>query len=217
MWRRDNQEPFGDSPADENPSGLGVFEFDFGFPGQRRDRETALWYNYLRDCYDPVTGRYCESDPIGLHGGLNTYLYVRASPLSLIDPEGLQFIGGAGGSAGGTVGGFGGLGPFGGKGSGSGKQSGPTGVRELDDALQSSKSGNSSGKNDDDNCDCTKRLDDKYLKKTLGIDPEEVKYEELGPRAPISRYELCECKDKRIVIRLKGCTGPILETGLKTR
>lgn len=89
MWRRDNQEPFGDTPPDENPSGLGVFEFDLGFPGQRRDRETGLWYNYLRDCYDPATGRYCQSDPIGLIGGLNGYTYVANRPLTYVDPTGL--------------------------------------------------------------------------------------------------------------------------------
>jgi RHS repeat-associated protein len=89
VWRRDNQEPFGDSPADENPSGLGVFEFDLGFPGQRRDRETGLWYNYQRDCYDAALGRYCQSDPIGLAAGLNTYAYVDSSPLRYTDSSGL--------------------------------------------------------------------------------------------------------------------------------
>ena len=92
VWRRDNQEPFGDSPADENPSGLGVFEFDLGFPGQVRNRETGTWYNYKRDCYDSAIGRYCQSDPIGLRGGLNTYNYVFANPLSFVDPLGLQAI-----------------------------------------------------------------------------------------------------------------------------
>ena len=68
---------------------MGIFEFDLGFPGQRRDRETGLWYNYLRDCYDPATGRYCQSDPIGLRGGLNTYEYVNSTPLSSTDIFGL--------------------------------------------------------------------------------------------------------------------------------
>jgi RHS repeat-associated protein len=65
VWRWDQQEPFGDSPADENPSGLGVFEFDFRLPGQRRDKETGLHYSYFRDCYDAATGRFCQPDPAG--------------------------------------------------------------------------------------------------------------------------------------------------------
>ena len=59
------------------------------FPGQYRDSETGLHYNYFRD-YDPSTGRYVESDPIGLSGGLNTYLYAKANPVRLIDPRGLE-------------------------------------------------------------------------------------------------------------------------------
>lgn len=88
VWRRDNQEPFGDSPPDENPSGLGAFEFPLRFPGQYADKETGLAYNMARD-YSTEIGRYVQSDPIGLVGGLNTYLYVHADPLSRIDPKGL--------------------------------------------------------------------------------------------------------------------------------
>ena len=58
-------------------------------PGQYFDEETALSYNYFRD-YDPVTGRYVESDLIGLAGGTNTYAYVVGNPVRLIDPYGLQ-------------------------------------------------------------------------------------------------------------------------------
>lgn len=89
VWSWVQQEPFGDSPADENPSGLGTFQFDLGFPGHVRNRETGTFYNYYRDCYDPATGRYCQPDPIGLAGGPNPYLYV-VDPLTEIDPEGLM-------------------------------------------------------------------------------------------------------------------------------
>jgi RHS repeat-associated protein len=56
-------------------------------------QETGLHYNYYRD-YDPATGRYAQSDPIGLRGGLNTYGYVSANSVMSIDPLGLSGIAG---------------------------------------------------------------------------------------------------------------------------
>jgi len=82
-------EAFGNSLPDQNPSGLGDFVFNLRFPGQYYDAETGLHYNMAR-YYNPKTGRYDESDPIGLKGGVNTYAYVKNNPINFIDPKGLN-------------------------------------------------------------------------------------------------------------------------------
>jgi RHS repeat-associated protein len=86
-WRWDT-DPFGTAAPNQNPASLGTFIYNLRFPGQYYQAETGLNYNYFRD-YDPAVGRYIESDPIGLLGGINTYAYVDDDPVSGSDPLGL--------------------------------------------------------------------------------------------------------------------------------
>jgi RHS repeat-associated protein len=63
--------------------------YNLRFPGQYSQAETGLNYNYGRD-YDPVVGKYIESDPLGLDGGsFSTYAYANNSPVMVFDPTGL--------------------------------------------------------------------------------------------------------------------------------
>jgi RHS repeat-associated protein len=91
VWEWKNDDPFGNNTPDENPSGANTtaFKYNLRFPGQYFDEETNTHYNYFRD-YEPQTGRYIQSDPIGLMAGVNTYGYVGASPLMWSDPYGLM-------------------------------------------------------------------------------------------------------------------------------
>lgn len=80
---------FGAQAASEDPDGNGTaVRFDLRFPGQQSDAVVGLNYNYFRD-YEAGTGRYVESDPIGLRGGVSTYGYVSGAPINRIDPLGL--------------------------------------------------------------------------------------------------------------------------------
>ena len=81
LWRWEGV--FGDTLP--SPNGVDV---TLRYPGQTYDSETGLFYNWSR-YYDPSTGRYVSSDPIGLAGGLNTYAYALNNPIYYIDPAGL--------------------------------------------------------------------------------------------------------------------------------
>ncbi len=82
VWSAD-YEPFGRVSTLTN-----TIDQQIRFPGQYEDAESGLYYNYFRT-YDPSTGRYTQSDPIGLYGGLNSFAYVGNNPLVSKDPFGL--------------------------------------------------------------------------------------------------------------------------------
>jgi RHS repeat-associated protein len=75
------------TPFGEEDSIAGSETANWRLPGQYHDAEAALSYNYRRT-YDPALGRYLQSDPIGIDGGLNTYAYVNGNPIGNIDLAG---------------------------------------------------------------------------------------------------------------------------------
>ncbi len=82
-------DPFGTTAQNQNPQGNGTFNYPPRFPGQVSTTQVAgLYQNGFRD-YDPQTGRYIESDPIGLGAGINTYQYALSNSLLNVDPTGL--------------------------------------------------------------------------------------------------------------------------------
>ncbi|HFC30884.1 MAG TPA: hypothetical protein ENJ44_07570, partial [Oceanospirillales bacterium] len=84
-----NSDAFGTTAANEDVDANGQhFTFNLRFPGQFFDSESGKHYNYFRD-YEAQTGRYLQSDPIGLYGNWNTYEYVNSQPLRRIDVSGL--------------------------------------------------------------------------------------------------------------------------------
>ena len=90
LWRWDSK-PFGESEPNEDVDQYGQnLTYNLRFPGQYFDAETQTHYNYRRD-YNPKTGRYLQSDPIGIEGGVNSYGYVVNSPLLGRDPRGELF------------------------------------------------------------------------------------------------------------------------------
>ena len=202
VWRWDQAEPFGNNPAEENPSGLGAFDLPLRLPGQRYDAETGLHYNYFRD-YDPSIGRYGESDPVGLSGGLNTYAYVGATPLTRIDRLGLFDATGWGtgastatGTSAATVAACA---------VGVVLMAIPGNVGQSQAACADDpQKKRTECKDKDDKDDCTKAS--KYQLKSAGITDEHEFKTDWGA-VPNSRFDICACKDGSIVIKATGQCG----------
>ncbi|AQQ67351.1 hypothetical protein Mag101_06665 [Microbulbifer agarilyticus] len=91
VWRWDS-DAFGNTNplADVDGDGVNV-TVNLRFPGQIKGGEAPFYYNYFRD-YDPGTGRYLQSDRLGLIDGPNTFSYVKANPVNMIDPSGEQAV-----------------------------------------------------------------------------------------------------------------------------
>lgn len=66
---------------------VGSAQTPLRFAGQYFDEETGLHYNYAR-YYDPASGRFISTDPLGINGGDDCHAYV-VNPRTWIDPYGL--------------------------------------------------------------------------------------------------------------------------------
>jgi len=85
IWQLPYQgNPFGE----KQPTSSSGFVLNLRFGGQYYDAESGTNYDVNRT-YCAACGRYQESDPIGLAGGISTYAYVGGDPLSSVDPLGL--------------------------------------------------------------------------------------------------------------------------------
>jgi RHS repeat-associated protein len=225
-------EAFGSAAPSEDPDQNGMaVTFDLRFPGQRYELTSGLSYNYFRD-YEAKSGRYSQSDPIGLQGGPSTYAYVGSAPLSFADPLGLEknkrcvvaaeVVGVVCGTLGGAVLG-GNLGAAGGGAAcsvtgpgalvcaGAGGLSGAA-AGGFVGGIAGQKAGRAAGEafcpEDGERCD--KKLDTALLRRA-GIDGHAVKEDWLGTNKGISFYDLCGCDDGRIVVKRMGCRGPVVE------
>jgi RHS repeat-associated protein len=81
VWKA-TVEPFGAAHVS-----VGLTSQNLRLPGQEFEADTGRHHNGFRD-YVPAWGRYLQSDPIGLAGGVNSFAYALANPVKLVDPTG---------------------------------------------------------------------------------------------------------------------------------
>lgn len=163
-----------------------------------RFRSSAFLWFVLALFTTTASARYIQADPIGLEGGPNVYTYANNAPTMYTDPTGLfvpLVIPGlcAGGGCEALLIGTGILM------SQAGKQA----------AQSASSQAGSQCKDDDDPCDI---ILDKEQLKSAGIRgrEHEVKADELGTNKNLSKFDLCGCKDGRVVVKPHGCKGPVI-------
>jgi RHS repeat-associated protein len=91
IWRWNiTNTAFGEHAATNDPDANTItYTFNHRYPGQQANAESGLNYNYRRDGYEPQTGRYTQSDPLGIFAGASTYGYVDSNPIAYTDPSGL--------------------------------------------------------------------------------------------------------------------------------
>jgi len=160
-------------------------------------------YNYFRD-YSPEIGRYIQSDPIGLDGGINTYRYVEANPLAMIDPQGL---------ASSQMSAIPIAPQFGGRSSGGGKGSIAGPLIGAGIALGVGYAIYQFCKEDDTSKKCSKAS--AWQLRVAGI-VDEHDFKEDFVKGSVSKYDICACEDGSIVIRARGLcgkSGPTVGTG----
>ena len=84
VWLAKEIDPYGAIEVAEG----NLVEYDLRWPGHWVQRETGLHVNRFRS-YSPMLGRYLQSDPLGLAGGINLYAY-SANPVAAVDVLGLK-------------------------------------------------------------------------------------------------------------------------------